>query len=417
MKLNCQQAIIGVLFFSHFFIVSCSTLKSVDFNIPVDTKSKLIRLQEKKTYAINDLEVYASNLFDGARLNGFEKINDSTANVIITPENKPINNSAFYAFETWSNNPKPFYFRFTYPKTYKHRYIPKIKSNNQWRIIDSLDVFKEDSIVTIKLNLTKSPQIIAAQEIQSSTHVKNWCSNLISGKETYVSLESVGKSTLGRNLPVLNIGIGDKKNKDVIVLLTRQHPPEVTGYYAFQSFLKTILNDYDLSREFLKRYHVIAFPIMNPDGVDLGHWRHNAGGVDLNRDWSEYNQPEIKQVATYITKVLKKNKSKLVLGLDFHSTWYDVFYTNETRNDTRLPTFISQWFKGLEQEIPNYKVNEKSSNSTKPVSKGWFLYGHNAVGITYEIGDATPKKDIKIIGSTSAEEMMKILLIKQSNIN
>ena len=57
----------------------------------------------------------------------------------------------------------------------------------------------------------------------------------------------------------------------------------------------------------------------------------------------------------------------------------------------------------------DYKVNEASSNSTKPVSKGWFLYGHNAVGITYEIGDATPKKDIKLIGKVSAEQMMNIL--------
>ncbi len=38
------------------------------------------------------------------------------------------------------------------------------------------------------------------------------------------------------------------------------------------------------------------------------------------------------------------------------------------------------------------------------------LYGHNAIGITYEIGDKTSKKDIKVIGKVSAIEMMKILL-------
>jgi len=152
---------------------------------------------------------------------------------------------------------------------------------------------------------------------------------------------------------------------------------------------------------------------MNPDGVDLGHWRHNAQCVDLNRDWSKYNQPEIKQVVTFINKTLKKNKSKLILGLDFHSTWYDVFYTNETKETTRLPTFVESWFSGLEKNIENYKVNEKSSNSKQPTSKGWFLFGHNAVGITYEIGDKTSKEDINIIGKVSANEMMKILLNKQ----
>jgi len=149
---------------------------------------------------------------------------------------------------------------------------------------------------------------------------------------------------------------------------------------------------------------------MNPDGVDLGHWRHNAGGVDLNRDWSVYNQPEIKSVVKYIDKSLKKSKSELILGLDFHSTWYDVFYTNTQRKSTAIPNFIDDWFSALEENIDGYKVNEQAGNSNKPVSKGWFLYGHNAVGITYEIGDKTSKEDIKIISGTSANQMMNILL-------
>jgi hypothetical protein len=34
------------------------------------------------------------------------------------------------------------------------------------------------------------------------------------------------------------------------------------------------------------------------------------------------------------------------------------------------------------------------------------------VGITYEIGDATPRDRIKLLGKVTAEEMMKILLNK-----
>jgi hypothetical protein len=391
-------------------LVSCGSVKNVSFKTPVDTSTKYIKLQLKQTYKLTDVGVYASNDFDGARLNGFEKENDSTAIVVINPENVPINNSPYYAFKTWTNTPKTFYFKFKYPKSYKHRYIPKLKVNDTWSIIDSSYIFKEDSIVTIKLNLNKTPMIVAAQEIQSSTHVKNWYTELATGKESYVRVNSAGTTNLGRNLPVLEIYKGDKQQKDLIVLITRQHPPEVTGYYAFQSFLETILDNTKLAEQFLNKYRVVAFPIMNPDGVDLGHWRHNSGGVDLNRDWSLYKQPEIRQVVHYIDKALKKSKSKLILGLDFHSTWYDVFYTNKTREGTTLPNFIDDWFEGLENNIPGYKVNEAAGNSTKPVSKGWFLYGHNAVGITYEIGDKTPKDSIKNIGKISAEQMMNILL-------
>lgn len=406
-----RQKIYLAAILSFLFLASCNTAKQVSFKSPVDTKTKPIALQKKQTYHIEGIDIYASNEFDGARLNDFTKENDSTVLVNIKPENEPINNSGYYAFKTWSNSAKPFYFKFQYPKSYKHRYMPKLKVDNNWSALDSSNIFRNDSIVTIKLNLSKNPIIVAAQEIQSSTDVKNWYTALAENKKDYIKIKSAGKSLLGKNLPVLDIYKGSKKNKDIIVLLTRQHPPEVTGYYAFQSFLTAITENSTLSNDFLNKYRILAFPILNPDGVDLGHWRHNAGGIDLNRDWAVYNQLEIKQVVEFISKNTSKNK-KLLLGLDFHSTWYDVFYTNKTRKGTAIPNFENEWFASLEKNIPNYKVNEAASNSDKPVSKGWFLYGHNAVGITYEIGDETPKETIALIGEVSAIQMMNIILNK-----
>lgn len=408
MKLFHRNYLVLIL----LIFVSCKSADTVSFITPVDTTTKPIKYQKKQIFALDDLGIYASNQFDGARLNGFKKVNDSTAILIINPENEPINNSAYYAFKIWSKTPKSFYLKFQYPKGYKHRYIPKLKKNKNWFTFDSTNLFKKDSIVTIKIKLNKYPLTVAAQEINSSSDVKSWYTNLIKGKEDYVHFSNFGRSLLGKNLPVLDIYKGNKKNKDIIVLLTRQHPPEVTGYVAFQEFLKTILNNSNLSNDFLNNYRILAFPIMNPDGVDLGHWRHNAGGVDTNRDWSVYNQPEVKQTVAYITKEFKKNNAKIILGLDFHSTYKDVFYTNKTREGTILPDFIDDWFKLLENNIPNYKVNEAAGNSTKPVSKGWFLYGHDATGITYEIGDETPRDRIQLIGKVTAEQMMNVLLNK-----
>ena len=392
-----------------FFLIGCNTVKEVNFKNPVDTTSKTIAPQIKGTYIVEDLGLYASNEFDGARLNGLEKINDSTATVIINPENEPINKSPYYAFKIWTKTPKEIYLTFKYPNGYKHRYIPKLGRHGEWQIIDSMDVYKTKKGVTIKLNTNNEPLLVAAQELQTSTDVKNWYTKLSEGRR-YVHPKIYGESLLGRDLPVLDIYKGKKENKPLVILLTRQHPPEVTGYFAFKEFLSTILNDSELSSDFLSRYRVLAFPILNPDGVDLGHWRHNAGGVDLNRDWSVYNQPEIKQTVKYIQKQLQKSDSKITLGLDFHSTWHDVFYTNKRRKGTSLPNFIHNWFNALEENLNNYKVNEDSGNSTKPVSKGWFLFGHNATGVTYEIGDTTPKARINEMGKISANAMMRILL-------
>ncbi len=388
-----------------------TALKEVYFPKSVNTVSRSISFQNKQTFELTDIGIYASNEFQGARLNDFKKLNDSTVAVFIEPENIPINNSAYYSFLLWAESEKEIYLNFKYPSKYKHRYRPKIKRvDGGWKKLKKKDVVKDGNGAIIKIHVGKTPILVSAQELSTSKATEKWINTLVSGREDYVHLLSAGKSKFQRNIPVLDIYKGSKQGKPIVVLLTRQHPPEITGFFAYQFFLETILEESELSNTFLEKYRVLAFPIVNPDGVDLGHWRHNGGGVDLNRDWAVFNQPETRNVATFITNSKNEGGGKIILGLDFHSTYKDIFYTNKTRAKTAMPNFIPQWFKSLEKNIPNYKVNENKNDSKTPNTKGWFLYGHDAVGITYEIGDSTPKKKIKLIGKVSALEMMRILV-------
>ena len=382
------------------FVLSCSPTK-LRFERPVDTTSRPISIQDKKQFTYPESDVVFSNDFDGARLNGVIQENDSTYRLRITPENIPINNSAYYAFKIKSTKAQNLYLQFDYPPPYTHRYVPKINRGNGWTIAADELIDTLEGRTQLKLTQLRGNVIVAAQELQNSGHVAQWA-EAQQAKNSMIDFKSIGESTLGRPIWVMDIQQGNAKGKPVIVFFTRQHPPEVTGYLAFKAFMEELLSKTDLSDVFFDQYHILAFPLVNPDGVDLGHWRHNAGGVDTNRDWSKYRQPETRAIVKYIEKTLKKQKANLVLGLDFHSTWYDVFYTNKVRQSTPFPNFLDQWFSALESRIPNYKVNEKASNSTQPVSKGWLLYGHKAVGVTYEIGDETPRDSIQLIGQTSA---------------
>ena len=199
-------------------------------------------------------------------------------------------------------------------------------------------------------------------------------------------------------------------------MLTRQHPPEITGYLAFQEFVQTILRDNELSNQFLSNYIVLSFPVANPDGVDFGHWRHNAAGIDTNRDWAFYRQKEIKQIAEFIARYAKKQKGIVILGIDFHSTTEDVFYTPDPEKRKKLitPQLINQWLTKTEQAIqnqyPDYQLNEDSTLEQRPVSKNWFIYMFKASAITYEIGDETPREFIHAKAKASAEELMKLLI-------
>ena len=391
------------------YCFSCISTPKVLFDDPVDTKNKSISYQEKKIFSFEESGVFFSNNFEGARLNNVYQKNDSTYVLSILPENEPINLSPFYAFKVWSKTLRNIDIVFDYPDGYKHRYTPKILSNEKWKKSDSSNFKSTDSLSILKLSIDIDSKLVSGQELHNSQEVYNWVKSLTANKESFMDFRKIGSSSLKKPFMVIDIHKGDPRDKPVIVLITRQHPPEVTGYFAFQSFISEIVRESNLSSDFLNKYRILAFPLMNPDGVDLGHWRHSSGGVDLNRDWSVYNQKEIKTTVNFISKVLKKNNSSLVLGLDFHSTYYDVFYTNIERENTLMPEFLTNWFEGLEKNIPNYEVNEQPSRSTQPTSKGWFLNAHNAVGVTYEIGDDTPRDRIKEIGKISASTMMKLL--------
>jgi len=403
------------LFFCLTLLFSnCKTYEAKPYNFPrpVDTTTKPIQLQEKKTYKISSQGVYADNQFDAARLNNFEHVEGNRFLASIDPENTPINMSPYYAFKLWSDTPKTVEIELNY-KEGRHRYKPKLSSDGKdWTLLpDSLFRWAPDSLNGI-LTLELSPDAlwVAGQEIQSSTIVREWGDE--KAKHSDVRIANIGKSKLGRDLWALDIHNGSYEKEDIISIISRQHPPEVTGYLAMKAFIDAILEDNKLANAFRKKYRLLVVPLMNPDGVDLGHWRHNAGGVDLNRDWAYYNQPENHQVADFHVREAKKAKSDIILGLDFHSTWYDVYYTH-TEIPKHLAGFQDYWLQGIHESL-HEDINEKPSGISTPISKNWYRTQFGATGITYEIGDNTPRDYIKEKGRISAIEMMELLILRNT---
>ena len=370
-----------------------------------NTASKEIQRQEKRTWSIDGITV--SNEFDGARVLDFKKVNDSIYQVVNKPENTPINMSPWYAFNIKSETEREVYIHLNY-KYGKHRYYPDISRDGIiWLPLDSSRYMQAaDSSVLLKLNLSSKPHWIAAQELMTSEDNTDWINSLVNYQ--YVQTEEFGKSVDGRKLLALRIGV-DKKQPTLIVL-SRQHPPEVTGYLAMQEFVEVLAGYSDLARQFREQFSVIVVPMMNPDGVDMGHWRHNAAGVDLNRDWQYYNQPEINAFQNYIKRLAKGYKLDIVLGIDFHSTDIDLIYTFDEKTYKRKKGVVKDWVELLQQSFPDEKIIEEDGDASSPVSKNWFLHEFNAEGVTYEVGDDTPRDLIKSKGEKSAQILMELLL-------
>ncbi len=404
MKIFPLKLIALILIFLSLDVNSQTKLKSYDFPRPVDTSDREIKFQSKGIF--EEQGVYVRNDFNSARMNGFKYVEANTYEVSISPENEPINDSPWYAFKIWADESREIQINLSY-SLYNHRYVPKLSNDGEsWKNLDQSKVkYNSDSTETyLSLNVSSDTLWIAGQEIQDSRRVRNWSMQLAQDKR--VNLKSAGTSTKGRDLMVLDIG--SSKNKETIVFLSRQHPPEVTGFLALKSFLDEVLNN-SQSKKFLKRYRILVYPLLNPDGVDEGHWRHSTGGVDLNRDWAYYNQTEVRQVAEHI---VKESKGNVVFGMDFHSTWFDIYYTyNPDSVSLNMPDLTRTWTSNIEDSIgEGFKTNVSESGIGSPTSSGWFATQFGAQAVTYEVGDETPRMFIDKKARVSAEELMKLLL-------
>jgi cytosolic carboxypeptidase protein 6 len=389
----------------------------------VSTNSKPVQKQWKGIFSFDKEKVYFSNNFEGGRLNGIVKDNDSTYTVLITSENTPINISPWYAFKIWSKQKKQIFVNLTYGEGYKHRYYPKLSENGlQWVSLDSTNYveykkgdknFGPSSLalkVQMKLEVSSDTLWVSAQELQTSKHVKKWVDDL--SKKAFISNRKIGNSKERRPLTALTIG--KRNRKRMLLVISRQHPPEVTGYLAMKAFVETISSDSKLAKKFRKKFTTYVVPLMNPDGVDNGHWRHNSGGIDLNRDWSLFNQPETSAVSQFIKEKENETKGNFYFGIDFHSTWDDIYYTIDKKYTSNMTGLVPEWLDNVKKKIPNYNPNIKSSDKMEPaiISRNYFYVAHGMEALVFEIGDNTPREFIKEKGRLSAIELMKLMLSK-----
>lgn len=385
----------------------------------VSTVAKPVQKQWKGTWSFDKETTFFSNEFESGRLNGVVNDGNNHYTALITAENTPINVSPWYAFKVWSLAPRKITIKMTYQDS-RSRYYPKISRDGEnFKSLDSTNfhpinlgtgtfgINAAPEYVEIDVEIGPDPIYITSQELYGSTRVKKWMDSL--AIKSFISNYEIGKSR--ENRPMNLMEISTEKHKRAIMVISRQHPPEVTGFLAMKSFIETLTGNTPKAKRFRDSYDLFVVPLMNPDGVDNGHWRHNMGGIDLNRDWQEFNQPETKSIRNFL--VGKESEDyEFVFGIDFHSTWDDIYYPIDSTITGKKGEIVFDWIENISARLPQKQTNIKPSVDVKPtmVSRNYFYVNHGMPAIVFELGDNTPRDFLRLKGQVAAEELMNLLL-------
>jgi hypothetical protein len=381
------------------------------------TTDKEISPQHRRTIGVDEGEIWVTNEFAGARMSDFYKVNDSLFQVTILPENHPINDSPWYAFKIWADTSRSIHLRLNY-RHGEHRYTPKLsRDGKSWTLIDN-DRYRVDTLngtATMKLNVSRDTLWVSAQELVTQTWYRDWADSL--AQKPFVRRDTAGYSHQGRPIPKLVITQAEAgAARGVLILISRLHPPEVTGNFASYAFIEELASDGKLAQAFRRKFEVVAYPFANPDGVYNGHWRHNAGGIDLNRDWQNFNQPETQVIRQDLLKTVKADSSKKVFyGIDFHSTNENIFYPINREIDTFPEDFTYAWVDSLMVSFPAVEFSVEPFDTTSPIAKNWIYKTFGADAVTYEVDDAADRQKLDAIARESARIIMRMLLNKAEN--
>lgn len=320
--------------------------------------------------------------------------------LLVTPEHAPpINPSPWYAFRYEAEGDEPLAVTLRYLGG-QHRYAPKWSDGaGEWR---DLPVEPEANGKGVILRVPAGKGLVAAQEIltpgDTASDLARW--SVATGAQPF----TLGLSHDGRPIDAIRLGRVDAPR--LVILLGRQHPPEVTGAIAMRAFVDALAEQ----AADLGDVQFLVVPMLNPDGVTRGHWRANRGAKDLNRDWGLFTQPETRAVKAWLDALPQAVRP--VLMVDFHSTRANLFYVQGPEEaSVAQQRFRAAWLDGREGALAGYPftIEPRNANPGSGTAKNWFFENYAIPAYTYEVADDADRVATRAAARTLADSLIPAL--------
>lgn len=377
-------------------------------NHPIPNR-KLIN-HPARTWNFPDEGVKFSNEMECGRLHAVARCEQGNYALTVFSEAEPVHHSAWFAFSVELEYPQSLKIHLRFPQKY-HRYRPKLSvdQGKTWREILSEDdamTLESDGSYRFVLDLPAGQSWVAGQEFMPTQAYKDLLRELrlTAGGE----IELIGHSVQGREICAW-IRPPTQGNCDYIVVTGGQHPPEIPGAMGLFGFVRSFANGLASAKTGLG---IVVIPLINPDGVACGHWRFNANGVDLNRNWEdEISEPETRAVCHFLKQLKNHLSGRCRFFIDFHTTDNgDIFYTFPDEIEGEAGGLKRTWLNQIALRVPEFEVREKAGHNPEfPVSRLWALNNLKCPALTFEYGDNTKRWLIQQTSKVAAEVFFELI--------
>lgn len=128
--------------------------------------------------------------------------------------------------------------------------------------------------------------------------------NLRALQSPRVTLTSIGATHGGRPIPLVVVRDPSVPLDQTVrvFIIARQHGTEASGTVACLALARHFAAATgELEQELLRQLTLIMVPVANPDGMCASR-RANGGHLDLNRQWGDNGQPEIKAIKAAVQR-------------------------------------------------------------------------------------------------------------------
>lgn len=130
------------------------------------------------------------------------------------------------------------------------------------------------------------------QQLSTSAEIVEFC-KAAAHTQTYCQYFEIGKSTMGKPIPMLKFQFNVDKNPLKVLYIGQQHGNEPSGKEGLLLLIQKLIEPESANK--FNNLELYIIPQLNPDGGDK-HQRRNGMDVDLNRDHLLLSQPETQAV-------------------------------------------------------------------------------------------------------------------------